>query len=76
MNEMMYASALHILKHSIALTVLLLLIAVGAKYRVIQQEVLQVLREGSCGARWLVKEGFLEEGRVVLNWPCEPLLPS
>lgn len=64
----MYASALHILKHSMTLTVLLLIV-VGAKYRVIQQEVLQVLREGSCGPRWLVKEGFLEEGRIVPDWP-------
>lgn len=68
MNEIMYASALHILKHSMTLTVLLLIV-VGAKYRVIQQEVLQVLREGSCGPRWLVKEGFLEEGRIVPDWP-------
>lgn len=69
MNEIMYASALHILKHSVTLAVLLLLIVVGAKYRVMQQEVLQVLTEGSCGPRWLVKEGFLEEGRMGLNWP-------
>lgn len=68
MNEITYASALHVLKHSITRCpppppVL------GAKDRVIQQGALQVLREGSCGPRWLVKEGFLEEGRMVLDWP-------
>lgn len=61
------SSALHILKCSVPLAILLLVIVIGAKFGVVQQKILQPLREGSWGPGWLVREGFLEEGRLVLD---------
>ena len=66
----MYANALHILNRSVKLTVhlLLLLIVIGAKYWVITTGNPSAVERSSCGPRWLVREGFLEEGRMVLDW--------
>lgn len=70
MNEIMYANALHILSRSVKLTVLLLLllVVIGATYRVIATGNPPAVERSSCGPGWLVREGFLEEGRVVLGW--------